>query len=188
MISAVDIEVYGGYYEIVPGMDFNISDSGAGFVTYEDSGVWHIKGDPCRGRVADAVITIPYDLVLRRFSLAVRDGAFYVKALSAREIVIDGANSAGELEVSRGDYISLSVGKGTLRANIKECTSADIECGSGSADITLGKAEGGYSISAKHGVGSITLDSVSLPREYQKSGGKSSVCVVCGMGSVNLYT
>ena len=84
MINAVDIEVYGGYYEIVQGMDFGVSSSAAEFVTYEHEGVWYVRGDKCRGRSAQTLIILPDNAQLARFSLTVSDGAFKIDTLSAR--------------------------------------------------------------------------------------------------------
>ena len=188
MISAVDIKVYGGYYEIVSGMDFGVSSETAEFVTYEHGGVWYVRGDECRRKVSQTLIVLPYDMKIRRFSISVYDGAFKIEPFSADKVIIDANNSSGEVSLDSVGELRLDVGRGTLRANIKKSDKTCVECGSGKIDLLLGKTDGGYSITSKHGIGSVSLNSIALPRDFNKQDGSQSVSVVCGMGCVNLYT
>lgn len=188
MINAVDIEVYGGYYEIVQGMDFGVSSSAAEFVTYEHEGVWYVRGDKCRGRSAQTLIILPDNAQLARFSLTVSDGAFKIDTLSADAVIINANNSSGEVRLGSVGALRLDVGKGTLRANVRDCEKCKVECGKGQVDLTLGKTDGGYCIKSRHGIGNVTHNCISLPRQFHSDDGHVPVNIVCGMGNVNLYT
>lgn len=188
MINSVRLKLSNGYYEIVAGTDFCVLSDTQEHLQYEDRGVGYIESDSCAGIGGINLITIPKDSGFNSFIVYLENGAIKAPSINAHKIYIELKNSAGEFDGLKADKIGLSLGKGSLRANVNNARELNIDCGMGNMDIRLGRKESSYKITSKHGMGVVNLNSKTLPRVYETENGENYVNIICGMGGVNINT
>lgn len=187
MIKSVKLELSGGEFEICCGEDFSVTSDTLNHLVYEKDGVWHVVSDPCHGKYASTVITLPYGHSLRNFALYITDGAVKMCRTECENISFDIKNSSAEVESIVTDKLYISVSRGNLRINA-DSGYTDIDCGYGTVDLRLPRKKDGYSITSQCGRGNVTLNSSVLPKKYHSDNSERRINVICGMGNVNIST
>ncbi len=208
---------------IQPGDSFGLSILGDGLAyrCYVEDGVLHLKSesDLLPGNLANLSyqtfeITLPEGTRLEEVDLEMGAGSLYAEGFSCREL--DAEVGMGEITLENiqcSAEASLKAGMGQLTAGGFACAGeteidvdmgsltlegslsghVDIECGMGSAELTLADP-GSYGYTVECGMGSVTLDGQSVTNGALSGGGSSNSAasgkvyydIECGMGSVEI--
>lgn len=188
MIDKVKLKLSGGFYEITYGDDFSVKSDCENHLVYEEKGIWYVISDHDGGKDGNSTILFPRDIQLHSFILEGTDIALKCDLLKADTVYFDLKNSAGEIRNLYGQKIGISMGKGEIRANIKELHTLKIDCGYGTVNAELPSDTTGYNITSNCGMGEVTLNSIKLPRQYVKNANGKNISIICGMGCVNINT
>lgn len=187
MIKSVKLELSGGDFEIRHGEDFSVTSAALNHLVYEKDGVWHVVSDPCHGKYAATVITIPYSYSFTNFQITLNDGALRLCKTKCKNIELNIKNASAEAEAALAENLYISASRGNLRISA-DAVCTNIDCGYGTVNLNLLQKNTGYSISSQCGMGNVTLNSAVLPKKYCSDNGERKINVICGMGDVNLST
>lgn len=187
MIKSVKIIIHSGYCEVRYGNSFMLDGTG-NYLQYEKDGVLHIESDPCIGHNESTVISIPYNAALKSFILKINDGAAEICPLNCKKCFLDIRSSSVKLCGITSEHFGVSMSRGNAVINNAVCNKIDIDCGYGVVDLYAQNADTEYSVASRRGMGSVTLNSVQLPRQYNRPSGDNHINVTCGMGTVNINT
>ena len=185
MIKSMKIKLSGGEFEIVRGTDFSVTSDNLAHLIYEEKGVWHIVSDPCKGKYAKTLITLPYQHIFSDIYIEMSDGTLDICDIICDnfEIRISGASLVAQTIHSQNLYLSAS--KADVHINA-DSVMTDIDCGYGCVTMNFKSYSFGYKISSKCGMGNVSLNSVVLPKRYVSDIGERRINVICGMGNVNI--
>ena len=187
MIKSVKLDLSGGDFEIAYGSDFSVASDVLNHLVYEKDGVWHVVSDPCRGRYANTVITLPYERSFHNFALNIKDGAVKMCKTECDNISLEIKSSSVEIEKINSQELYISMSRGNLQINA-DSAYTDIDCGYGTVDIRMQRRKDGYAVTSQCGMGNVTLNSSILPKKYQSDNSERKINVICGMGDVNIST
>lgn len=185
MIKSLNLILCGGNFDIVKGTDFSVDSDFLPHLVYEKNGVWNVISDPCRGRTAKTVITIPAEYTFAQISVSLSDGALEMCPIRSREFYCGFENASAQIDGAVSESLRVSSVRSSVFVNAdSEC--CEIDCGFGNVDIRMRSAEYGYTVRTKCGMGSVTLNSVQLAKHGVYGRGARHINVICGMGNVNI--
>lgn len=186
-IKGIDLKLANGVFEISYGDELKITDNGSPLLIYIENGILYVAVSPDNGIGYDVNIILPQGLKTEFMNIKLCDGALYSDVINTGSFDIDIKNSSCEIKMINSRRLNATLGKGNAIINSKPLISASFNCGMGDMTVNLDKNERGYILSAKHGTGSIKINSADLPREYN-SGDKDAVKIdlCCGMGNLNV--
>lgn len=185
MINSVKLELSGGDFQITHGEDFSVTSDCLNHLVYEKDGIWHVVSDPCHGKYAKTVITLPYLSTFTNFQVNLSDGALNLCKTDCKSLEFNLKNASAETDTVTVQNLYISIGYSDLRV-LADAQFTNIDCGYGTLDLRLTK--GNYSIKSQCGMGKVTLNSSLLSKKFENSDGDRKINVICGMGNVNINT
>ena len=185
MINSVKLELSGGDFEITNGEIFSVTSDCLDHLVYEKDGVWHVVSDPCHGKYAKTVITLPYLRAFTNFQINLSDGALDLCRTDCKNLEFNLKNASAESDTVTAQNLYISIAHSNLRI-LADSQSTSIDCGYGTLDLRLTK--GNYSIKSQCGMGKVTINSSLLPKKFENNDGDRKINVICGMGDVNINT
>lgn len=185
MINSIKLELSGGDFEITLGEDFSVTSDGLNHLVYEKDSVWHVVSDPCHGKYAKTVITLPYLRAFANFQVNLSDGALNLCKTDCKSLEFNLKNASAETDMLTAENLYISIGHSNLRI-LADSQFTNIDCGYGTVDLRLKKNS--YSIKSQCGMGKITLNSSLVPKKFETADGDRKINVICGMGDVHIYT
>ncbi len=187
MIKSVKLELSGGEFEIVYGKDFSVSSDTLKHLVYEKSSVWHVISDPCHGKYAKTVITIPCGYSFTNFQINLVDGVLRICKTDCENIEFNLKSASAEVDTVTAQNLYISISRSDLRISI-DTKNTNIDCGYGTVDLMFSQDKNGYSINSQCGMGNVILNSSLLPKKFKSNNGDRKINVICGMGDVNINT
>lgn len=187
MIKSVKLELSGGEFEIVYGTDFSVTSDFLNHLVYEKDSVWHVMSDPCHGKYAKTVITIPCGYSFSNFQINLTDGALRLCKTSCENIEFKVKSASAEVDTVTAQNLYISISRADLRISL-DAKNTNIDCGYGTVDLRFAQYKNGYSINSRCGMGNVTLNSSLLPKKFKSNNGNRKINVICGMGDVNINT
>ncbi len=183
MINSVKLEISGGDFEIAYGDDFSVTSDCLNHLVYEKDGIWHVVSDPCHGKYAKTLITLPYLRTFVNFQINLSDGALKLCKTDCKNIEFNLKNASAEADTITAQNLYISIGRANLRISA-DAQATSIDCGYGTVDLRLTKDS--YSINSQCGMGKVTLNSSLLPKKFGNNNGDRKINVICGMGDVSI--
>ncbi len=187
MIKSMKLKLSGGEFDIRRDVDFSVTSDSLAHLVYEKNGIWFVESDPCRGKYAKTVITLPYQHSFSDIVIEMTDGTLNICEINCDNIELTLKESAlgADMISTLNLYINSANSDVCIRAN-SQLTS--IDCGFGTVNLSLTPYKYGYKIHSECGMGNVTLNSVLLPKKHISEMGKRRIDIICGMGDVNINT
>ena len=130
MIKSMKIKLSGGEFDIVRGTDFSVTSDNLAHLVYEKNGVWHVISDPCRGKYAKTVITLPYQHIFSDIYIEMSDGTLNICDISCDNFEIHITGASLETQTIHSQNLHLSASKADVHINA-DSQMTDIDCGYG---------------------------------------------------------
>ncbi|MBR2616345.1 MAG: DUF4097 family beta strand repeat protein [Clostridia bacterium] len=208
-IKSLDISIRAASLTIKRGEDFLVESNLKHLSVEEKNGVLLIKETKRRGSASpDAILTlyVPEEATLEGAKLESGAGALSIEALSAEEIDFtlgagevkidalfatksaDIEGGAGKITIFDGAIHNLDVEMGVGKFNLTSSLSGEcnLEAGVGEMNVTLIGDRDDYSLEFEKGIGSITLDGVSVSNGERIGNGKAEVEISGGIGAIHI--
>lgn len=158
------------------------------------------------GGTGDLVIYVREGVKFDEVEIVVGAGKMDVEKLTTKELKLDlGAGKttinelivteraeieggAGMMEINDGELrnLDLEIGAGKAEVRAKVSGSGRVDTGVGKTDLTLLGREGDYKIAIDKGIGSVTLDGMSLSDGQIVGSGATRIDVKSGVGAVDI--
>lgn len=192
-IRSIDIKVNGRNYIINSGESFNTDDhEHPGVMSYIENGIWYIADDPSKtlsGMTAE--ITVPENLTLDFLKISAHTGNVLINSISARFGSISAFDSYVQVNGLNTEQLSASVGKGTLVAEVALSGNAQLSCGSGEMTLKLNNRKDLYTVDARVGKGTITIDNEQVPNSSDRTeavneNAQYKINAQCGLGTLRM--
>ena len=178
MIKSVKLELSGGEFEIIYGTDFCVTSDASNHLVYEKDSVWHVMSDPCHGKYAKTVITIPCGYSFANFQINLTDGALKLCKTDCENIEFNLKSASLEADTAVAENLYISTSRADLRISL-DAKNTNIDCGYGTVDLMFLQNKNGYSINSQCGMGNVTLNSSLLPKKFNSNNGDRKINVIC---------
>ncbi len=184
MINELNIKVSKGHFIITKGTDYGVSE---GLLGYTDDDVYKVISDPDGTYDKIYTISIP-DVKLLKVTIQSNDCSIACDGINCNEIFMDLGNSTCEFRGISSTRTGVTITTGTANIKFICVDKMKLECGKGVLHVDLVDTGNTFKLKSSRGMGHVTFNSLSLPREYSNDEGEGKIFVRCGMGTVNIYT
>lgn len=211
--SSLDLSLSSTVLEIRTGEVFSVSTNNRRIEVEIDDGVLSIEEDGVRnflnfGDRNDSVLTLtlPGDFVFEEIEIEAGAGKVTVDTLSADraslkfgagEVEIGALNTtvetdveggAGKITIASGTItaLDLEMGIGNLSLRAALVGDSSVDCGVGETGITLLETDGGYSVRASKGLGSLTVYGEDFLADASVGNGSNRLSVSGGIGAIRI--
>ena len=157
------------------------------FLIYTENDTGNIVCSPDEGITYNARITLP-DNIPESFDLEAEDISMIADKIVAGAAMLDLKSSSVCINSISARRINLSVSTGLSDIHAAPSISLDIDCGKGTVNLYLKRSTRGYFYNIVHGAGSVTVNSIEVPRSHtcgSKNG--TRINIRCGLGKVNVF-
>ena len=186
-MKSVKLMLRCGHFNIVSGKDINANDPSLPFLIYKENGIGNIVCSRDEGITYNAQITLP-DSIQESFELEAADVSMTADTIDAGSATLDLKGSSVCINSIFARRINLSVTTGLTDIHAAPSISLDIDCGKGTVNLYLKKSSRGYFYNIAHGAGSVTINSIDVPRSHTCGNQNGTrVNIRCGLGNVNIF-
>ena len=176
-----------GHFNIVNGKDITANDPSLPFLIYTENDVGNIVCSPDEGITYNAQITLPYSIP-ESFELEASDISMIADRIVTGSAMLDLKSSSVCINSISARRINLSVTTGLTDIHAAPAVSLEVDCGKGTVNLYLKKSSRGYFYNIAHGAGSVTINSIDVPRSHTCGNQNGTrVNIRCGLGNVNIF-
>ena len=186
-MKSVKLKLRCGHFDIVTGKDMTANDPSLPFLLYTENNVGNIVCSPDEGITYNAQITLPCNIP-ESFELEASDISMLADKIITGSATLDLKSSSVCINSISARRINLSVTTGISDIHAAPSVSLDVECGKGTVNLYLKRSSRGYFYTIVHGAGSVTINSIDVPRSHTCGSLKGTrVNIRCGLGNVNIF-
>ena len=186
-MNSVNLKLRCGHFTLVNGNDLTADDPSLPFLVYTENGTGNIVCSPDKGIAYNARITLP-DNIPESFELKASDISMIADKIVAGTAMLELKSSSVCIDSISARRINLSVSTGSSDIHAAPSVSLDVDCGKGTVNLYLKRSPRGYFYNIAHGAGSVTINSIVVPRSHTcGSQNGTRINIRCGLGKVNVF-
>lgn len=186
-VTCIDMELRNGYFSIRNGDSFKLENDNIPILSYVEKGIWHIVSDPDPNAKGYFTLYLPHGFMPYKLRVKGFNSTIKIGSVNAVDVEIENNNSDISIGCMKLRNIYINVGKGRMYAELTPELSTYVNCGFGEVKLIMTGDKENYRIRSQRGGGSVTLDGVSLEREWDNSVCSDNELVIkCGLGKVDI--